>query len=224
MWVYPLNLIGGILSVILFTLGAFDSSMYGKAVYPSSFEYGTRQKPGSPIPSKFWTLEGERIDQPKPIITTDGPLGTPGSFRLPEAYVVSGETNSLQISKVGQTPSSKISIAAMRSKWGIDDNPSFAYNHSPHSIWVAAAGNQKRDSEFDDYPPNMDTWIKTKNPLDLRAVQMASVEFYMYYRTEVQSDWIFVGASVDGVNFIGEYWTGWSRDFQYFNLNLSEFK
>jgi len=70
----------------------------------------------------------------------------------------------------------------------------------------------------------MDTWIKTKNPLDLRAVQMASVEFYMYYRTEVQSDWIFVGASVDGVNFIGEYWTGWSRDFQYFNLNLSEFK
>jgi len=115
MWVYPLNLIGGILSVILFTLGAFDSSMYGKAVYPSSFEYGTRQKPGSPIPSKFWTLEGKRIDQPKPIITTDGPLGTPGSFRLPEAYVVSGETNSLQISKVGQTPSSKISIAAMRS-------------------------------------------------------------------------------------------------------------
>ena len=228
--------IGVIFSVIFLTTGSFGMLKHGFSIKNEAW-----RRMGSPILKPFLTLGEDRYDQPKPIITTDGPIGTPVTAQLPEAYLVSGEANSLRgiqswtnpfvedfdsSNEINSTVWAVIDANGAKGgdvKWGIDDNPFFTYNNSPHSIWVAAAGNDKRDSEFDNYPPNLDTWMKTKNPLDLSAVQMASVEFYMYYRTEVQNDWIFVGASVDGVNFIGEYWTGWSGDFQYFNLNLSEF-
>ncbi|HMN28339.1 MAG TPA: clostripain-related cysteine peptidase, partial [Caldilineaceae bacterium] len=45
----------------------------------------------------------------------------------------------------------------------------------------------------------------------------------MRYDTEVLSDYVFVGASVDGENFYGEFWTGDSGGFQSFDLDLSEF-
>jgi hypothetical protein len=105
-------------------------------------------------------------------------------------------------------------------QWGLDDY--YVYNGS-QALWVAAGGEQAVDPQTTYYPHNMDTWLVSASPLDLSNARLADVEFFMRYHTEPEWDYIFVGASVDGREFTGEWWSGDSAGWQYFDLDLSEF-
>ena len=45
----------------------------------------------------------------------------------------------------------------------------------------------------------------------------------MRYETEPEWDYIFVGVSTDGQEFSGEWWSGDSEGWQYFDLDLSDY-
>lgn len=104
--------------------------------------------------------------------------------------------------------------------WGID---SFRAYSGTHALWVAAAGVDGVDPAIFWVPHNLETWLTISRTFDLRGIQSADVEFYMFMDTEPISDTIFVGASVDDQTYYGQFWSGNSGGWQYYNLDLAEF-
>ncbi len=241
---FPLYTLGVGIFLVVFANGIFDSKVpFEKS--PNNQKISLQSSLNKQIivaeTPKNIHIARHHGDYPKPIIETNGAIGTPARYKLSDTNLTSQKITKFQDAQDWTTPwvedfdesavidSNRWNVLDQNGPlggdvyWGVDDNPYFTYNASIHSVWVAAGGTDKRDSEIENYPPTLDTWLLTKNPLDLRGMQMANVEFYMYYDIEPRDDWIFVGVSADGKNFVGEYWTGQSGEFQYFNLDLSEF-
>lgn len=103
--------------------------------------------------------------------------------------------------------------------WGLDD---FRVNSGNASVWVAAGEADGLDPEFSFYPDDLDSWMIV-GPFDLQNAQAADVEFHMWRDTEPEFDWIFVGASTDGATFDGEYWSGDSGGWQYYDVGLGPY-
>jgi hypothetical protein len=108
----------------------------------------------------------------------------------------------------------------LNTQWGIDD---FYAVSGGKALWVASAGTNAVDPANFYYPGNLSTWLVSSNPFNLSTAQMADVQFSMRYETEPENDYVFVGASVDGQNFYGDYYFGDSGGWDSFNLDLSEF-
>jgi len=105
-------------------------------------------------------------------------------------------------------------------QWGVDDF--YVYN-GEGSLWVASGGTDAVDPQSTYYPHNMDTWVVTAKALDLTTANLADFEFFMRYETEPEWDYIFVGVSKDGQEFSGEWWSGDSEGWQYFDLELTDY-
>lgn len=76
-----------------------------------------------------------------------------------------------------------------------------------NALWVADGGSDAVDSQQFFYPSLLDTWLITAGFIDLSQAQMADVEFAMRYDTEAEFDYLFVGASIDGETFYGDYYS-----------------
>lgn len=78
-----------------------------------------------------------------------------------------------------------------------------------------------------DYPNYVDTWA-IYGPFSLSTAATAQLTFYLYGQTEFESncsfDGLFVGASSDGISFLGEhycgYWGNGSEQNQYHRITL----
>jgi hypothetical protein len=170
---------------------------------------------------------------PKPIIQTSNSAGVSAIFSLPERFdPVDDKSNLLSPADwrmdfqdgfegdLNKWDISDNSADGMERQWGTDDL--YVYNGGS-ALWVAAGGAGAVDPQTSYYPHNMDTWLVTEVPLDLSEVHLADFEFFMRYDTEPEWDYIFVGVSSDGHEFSGEWWSGESDSWQYFNLDLSEY-
>ncbi|MFH1085135.1 MAG: clostripain-related cysteine peptidase [Chloroflexota bacterium] len=171
---------------------------------------------------------------PAPAITTSGPAGVPGALRLPtpldgtglKAIAPSGSAARPILSEDWEGASGLSWVSydysndGYERRWGVTDS---AANSGDYSAWVAAGGADWVDSSVWLYPPNLSTWLINQNPIDLSRATMASADFMMYVDTEPGYDWIFVGASLDGQYFTGQWWTGFSGGWEYFLLDLSAF-
>ncbi len=192
--------------------------------------------PNPLVERREMSTEKYASDGPRPHVTTSGPAGTPASFRLPPSarpkYVGIAAIQStndwtpdfVEDFEDGIDPSTWLTVDqsddGAERFWGADD---FRVNSGDQSAWVAAGGADGVDPELYYYPHNLDAWLITNRHFDLSDVQMADAEFTMYLDTEPQDDYVFVGASVDGEDFYGESWTGFSGGWQSFNLDLSDF-
>jgi hypothetical protein len=185
--------------------------------------------PGDPAARPAMSL----AERPRPHITTSGAVGTTASFQLarPLNQVSAAAAQSENDWEPDLTEDFENGLGAawqvldesddgFERYWGIND---YYVDEGAQALWVASGGADALDPEQFYYPRNLDTWLITGNPIDLSSVQMADVDFSMLYDTEVLVDYAFVGASVDGENFYGEFWTGESGGFQTFSLDLSEF-
>ncbi|RIK43734.1 MAG: hypothetical protein DCC55_04740 [Chloroflexi bacterium] len=188
-----------------------------------------QELPGDPTARPTMTLTGS----PQPHITTSGAVGTAATFQLSQplntvsAALAQSQTDwqpdLTEDFENGLGPVWQVldeSGDGFERHWGIND---YYVDEGAQALWVASGGADALDPVLDYYPPNLDTWLITANPIDLSNVQMADVDFSMFYDTEVLADYAFVGASVDGENFYGQFWTGDSGGFQTFSLDLSEF-
>jgi hypothetical protein len=185
--------------------------------------------PGDPTARPAMTL----APHPQPHITTSGAQGTATSFQLSQPLntvsAAAAQSEADWQPDLSEDFENNLGTAwqvldesddGFERHWGIND---YYVDEGAQALWVASGGADAVDPEQFYYPPNLDTWLITANPIDLSSVQMADVDFSMLYDTEVLADYAFVGASVDGENFYGEFWTGDSGGFQTFSLDLSEF-
>ena len=176
----------------------------------------------------------EKITQePKLTIQSSGGTGKPAIFSLPERFdPVDDKYTQLSPTDwrvdfqdgfegdLSEWDISDNSTDGSQRNWGIDDY--YVYNGSS-ALWVASGGADAVDPETTYYPHNMDTWLVTGVPLDLSNANLADFEFFMQYDTEPEWDYIFVGVSSDGQEFSGEWWSGSSDGWQYYNLDLSQY-
>ena len=183
------------------------------------------------------STEFNNATPPRPQITTTGAVGTPavirrqGGVRAASIDVMPQSINDWAEDfadsfedDLGPFPNAWVVIDdnedLLDRTWGIDDSKA---NTGDQSVWVAAGGADGLDPEVDAMPPNVNTWLTISRTIDLSEVQMADVEFAMFMDTEPISDTIFVGASIDDIDYYGEYWSGDSGGWQNYTLDLSEF-
>lgn len=181
------------------------------------------------------TPQSSSLDQgaatsPAPRIETSGAIGTPATFSMPPhpqevsaplAPSISDWSADLQEGFEHDLAAWQvIDVSNSGAMWGIADEQA---HRGSHAVWVAADGSAVSDPASASYPPAMDTWLVSKNYLDLRGVQMADMQFSMRSDIAPDADHIFVGASVDGIHFAGAYWRGDSGGWQSYNLDLSSF-
>lgn len=170
---------------------------------------------------------------PRPHIKSSGAIGKPGSATLatPPATVraaavqstVDWEADLSDDFEAGLTATWQVldeSDDGAEQQWGIDQ--SYA-NSGVNALWVAAGGSDAVDSQQFFYPSLLDTWLITAGFIDLSQAQMADVEFAMRYDTEAEVDYLFVGASIDGETFYGDYYSGDSGGWNTYNLDLAEY-
>ena len=181
---------------------------------------------------------------PQPIITTSGAVGHPLVLHRPPGVRAASLTllNSATdwtvdfadsfeqeangtIPPLGTIPTANwysmdYSDDGAERTWGIDTTKAYS---GTRSLWVAAAGADGIDPAHFAVPDNLNTWLTISRTFDLRGMQSADVEFYMYMDTEPITDTIFVGASVDDQTYYGQFWSGSSGGWQYYNLDLAEF-
>ena len=78
------------------------------------------------------------------------------------------------------------------------------------SAWAANGGANGLDPATNNYPGNMDAWLMY-GPIDLRQYpSTAYVEFVYWSQSEANFDYLYWGASHDGVSF--DSWTRTSGD------------
>ncbi|MFZ2517480.1 MAG: PKD domain-containing protein, partial [Anaerolineae bacterium] len=84
-------------------------------------------------------------------------------------------------------------------------------NYKPHvgywAGWPADGGADRVDASIYCYPNNMDTWM-IYGPFDLSNATDADTIFDLWRATEAGYDYVFFGASSDGINFNGLAWDG----------------
>lgn len=200
----------------------------------------------SPLDSTQSTIKpidtAEDVTPPRPHIHTSGAVGQSAVVtRSPRAVAARTETVAVMPQSIddwsadfyesfegeasGTIPQGDWSVLddntdSLDRVWGIDDSKAYS---GTNSVWIAASGADGLDPASNPAPNNLDTWLTIDLIFDLSTVQMADVEFYMFMETEPISDTIFVGASLDDQTYYGEYWSGTSGGWQYYNLDLSEF-
>jgi hypothetical protein len=90
------------------------------------------------------------------------------------------------------------SIPPQYLRWGPQDdffnNAICPPEHDTQSCWVIGQP-RTQDPEFDDYPPNLDTYM-TYGPLNLAGQTAARVTFYLLNQSETQHDSVYWGAVV----------------------------
>jgi hypothetical protein len=172
---------------------------------------------------------------PRPHFKTSGAVGAPATFQL--AHPIQSVQAAALRSADDWTPALEEGFESgldagrwqvidqsddgFEYTWGVDD---FQVSSGAQAVWVAAGGADAPSALAQhQYPPNMDAWLVLQTPIDLTGVQTADVEFQMLVETEPQYDYVFVGVSTDGANFSGQYWTGDSGGWQYYNLDLAEY-
>jgi len=91
-------------------------------------------------------------------------------------------------------------------KWGKD---SVRATSPAHSIWPARDGAQGMDPATNNYPANMDTWLKC-GPYDFTNAKflMARYNRWLDIPDLDEGDFQFIGASIDGNYFNGVFWYG----------------
>jgi hypothetical protein len=97
--------------------------------------------------------------------------------------------------------------------WGLDTTVAYSGTHSA-SIGAGSA---------DGYPGGLDSWLVSRYHLDLSEATMADVAFAMRVETRPDTDFVFVGVSLDGSTYVGEYWAGTSGGWQTYHMDLSDF-
>jgi hypothetical protein len=92
--------------------------------------------------------------------------------------------------------------------WGGTD---YGYYYGDWSIWPAAYGADALDPWVTTwYTDNLNSWI-VRGPFDFGTMSDVFVSFGLYYHTEPDWDWMHFCASIDGLNFYCDYWSGWSE-------------
>ena len=171
--------------------------------------------------------------EPRPHLRTSGAVGTPSSFQLPGGRTAAVTAAAAQ-SADDWTPDVTDGFESgldnwqlfdesndgLERAWGLDDSN---VGSGSQAVWVAAGGGDGVDPVAFYYPNNLDSWLVYGSTIDLSSAQAADVEFSMWMETEAQYDWIFVGASTDGQNFRGDYWTGDSGGWQWYSMDLAEY-
>ena len=184
-----------------------------------------------PPPTQRTALQTQ--SPPRPHLKSSGAVGKPGNVSLakPLAGVRAAAVQSTADWQPDLTEDWEAGLSAqwqvsddnddgIERHWGVDQTYA---NSGTNALWVAAGGADSVDSTQFFYPTDLDTWVISNGFFDLSQVQMADVEFSMRYDTEVEADYVFVGASIDGENFYGEYYSGDSGGWDTFNLNLDEY-
>lgn len=83
-------------------------------------------------------------------------------------------------------------------------------HNGSYAGWSVGGGARGNTLSCSGYYPNYTRSWAVYGPFDLRGATAASLTFYMWGRTEVSFDYLFVGSSVDGDNFNGtRYWGDW---------------
>jgi hypothetical protein len=193
--------------------------------------------PPSPTPDPEVQSQDQADDQdlpgPQPHIETSGAVGEPRTLSLPRDMQVNGVPMVSQAS--GWNADAYEGFEGDFSNWNVfdinpDDNLEMMwglddyYVHSGNqAVWMAASGADGLDPQFFYYPDNISTWMVSNWYLDLSNAQIADVEFAMLHDIEPDYDYVFVGASTDGINFNGQYWTGISGGWQDYLVDLSEY-
>lgn len=109
--------------------------------------------------------------------------------------------------------------------WGKRDCHPYAGSYAGWSVGAGIDGSSLLCSY--DYPNYVDTWA-IYGPFSLSTAATAQLTFYLYGETEFESncsfDGLFVGASSDGISFLGEhycgYWANGSEQNQYHRVTL----
>jgi hypothetical protein len=224
--------LSGILSTMVVCLLVVISlsPAQGQSSAPSFTRSGSAAPEGPLTPKQPQTPD---LKPPAPGITisTSGAIGTPARFQLPADLSAALDNTALNAPQDWETdfadsfdgafPGSAWEVLdgsddGLDRTWGLDD---YEFASAPASVWIAAGGADALDPELDYYPDDLDAWM-IAGPFDLSAIQAADVEFGMLYDTEPEYDYIFVGASADGQNFDGEYWTGDSGGWEDFDVDL----
>lgn len=165
-------------------------------------------------------------------IKTSGAVGVPASFSLPSGLqtMASPAAPSLNDWSADLREGFEANLDAWQVLTLSDDSAAEGWRrddaaaHSgAQSLWVAAGDTKDVDPAVASAPPVLDTWLVSSSYVDLSTARMADVQFYMTTDIAPEVDRIFVGASVDGMNFVGEYWTGDSGGWQAYTFDLADF-
>jgi len=77
--------------------------------------------------------------------------------------------------------------------------------------WPAAFGPYAVADPFTDgYPDNLYSWLDY-GPLDLSTMSDLYVDFWLWYDTEPEFDWVYFCVSTDGIDYNCDYWSGYSE-------------
>jgi hypothetical protein len=173
------------------------------------------------------------IDGAQVRFATSDAAGTPASFVLPDAPQLQGATLAAPASRddwhADIRESFEHHLAGWQVRdasdngvelfWGIDNTTAYS---GTRSAWMAAGGTNARRAGSG-YPGGLDSWLVSNYHLDLSTAAMADVEFAMRVETRPDIDFVFVGASIDGETYVGEYWSGTSGGWQTYRMDLSDF-
>lgn len=91
--------------------------------------------------------------------------------------------------------------------WDEDDGDHSPTNGGVWGAWPANGGQDGLDPSSSLYPPNMDSWM-IYGPFDLSDASDARLAFDLKRDIETVHDYLFVGASGDGINFSGMAYSG----------------
>ena len=104
--------------------------------------------------------------------------------------------------------------------WGRDDYKPY---QGTYSAWPARGGANGLDPQTYDYPDDLDSWM-IYGPFSLVGAMDADMLFKCWIRTHPSSgtaDNLFVGASIDGMNFYGFGYSGNSGGWASGNFDLT---
>jgi hypothetical protein len=99
--------------------------------------------------------------------------------------------------------------------------------HKPHSgnysVWCAEAVMSDFYPDLNaadhNYANDQMSWM-IWGPFNLEDAVLANLEFWYWYETETDYDYFYYGLSSDGINYVGQYLTGFSEGWQQVNINL----
>jgi hypothetical protein len=95
-----------------------------------------------------------------------------------------------------------------------------AVSHSGSRSAFCAGGGSEGVAPFENYPNNMETWM-VYGPFSLADATGAELNYYFWLDSEYDWDFLDCMASVDGVNWYGSGWTGYSGDWVADSFDLT---
>lgn len=101
--------------------------------------------------------------------------------------------------------------------WDDDD---FKPYQGGRSAWPANGGPYGLDPQYFDYPNDLFSWMEY-GPFSLSDALDAELQFYYWNQSELDYDYLFWGASVNGTDFYGTSVSGNSGGWQFVNFDLT---